>query len=268
MTSRAPIGEPYSWRMWLFRIVAVLVGLFFALNFTAALQPWIPSAPGPPATHPILERWSIPLAAGIDTASALVLLYAAWRPRQAALFLQFFALVIVIFFLANEPFVNAWGIGVIAALPIAAYPWPRQLLVSPWRDGVRRPLFVLALAAGPFLLADAWTELHAQIYRTDELARATTDHASNVEHLLGTWVAMVMATSRRPGRIPLVVMLAAELIYLAAVSFTVPDAPGSWGAIGGALSLFAGLVYVLDLGNELRKRGRRTAPLAGAFENT
>jgi hypothetical protein len=267
MTLGAQVGEPRSWRIWLFRIVALLVGLFFALNLTAAAQPWIPSAPGPPTTHPILERWSIPFAAGIDVASAFVLLYAALRPRQAALFLQFFAMVIVIFFLANEPFVNAWGIGVIAALPIAAYPWPRQLLVFPWRDGVRWPLLVLALVVGPLLLADAWTELHAQIYRTDELARTTTDHASNVEHLVGTWVAMLVATSRRPGRTPLVVMLAVEFVYLGAVAITVPGAPASWGLTGGALSLVAGLVYVLDLGNELRKHRRQTVPLAGALEN-
>jgi hypothetical protein len=71
--------------------------LLFATNLTAAAQPWFPSAPGPPVTLPILHRWSIPLAAGPDAAAALVLLYLAWRPRQAPLFLQYRALVIVIF---------------------------------------------------------------------------------------------------------------------------------------------------------------------------
>src|SRR6202162_5361706 len=122
-------GPTASWRIWLFRIIAVLVGLIFAINLSAAAQPWIPSAPGPPTTHPILERWSIPLAAGVDAASALMLLYVAWRPRQAPLFLQYFALVVVIFIIVTPPCEPALGVAVIAVLPLAAYPWPRELLV-------------------------------------------------------------------------------------------------------------------------------------------
>jgi hypothetical protein len=254
-------GDPASWRIWLFRIIAVVVGLLFATNLTATLQPWIPSAPGPPTTHPILERWSIPLAAGPDAASALVLLYLALRPRQAALFLQYFALVIVIFIVVTTPFEPALGIAVIALLPLAAYPWPRQLLVPPWRDGVRWPLFALAVLAGALLFVDSWIALQAQIHRTDELARTTGAYATNVEHLLGICVAMLFVASRRPGRTPLVVMLAAELLYLGVVAFTVPNAPGSWGAFGGALSLLAGLAYLLDLAYEFRQRRHQAAQL-------
>ena len=252
--SNSRVGEPASWRIWLFRILAVLVGLFFAVNLTAAAQPWIPSAPGPPTTHPILERWSIPFAAGIDGISALVLLYFAWRPRQPPLFLQYFALVIVIFIVVTTPFEPALGIAVIAALPLAAYPWPRQLLVPPWRDGVRWPLLALAVLAGALLLADAWLALQAQIHHTDELARTTADYATNVEHLLGLCAVMLLVASRRPGRILLAVMLAADLLYLGVVAITVPNAPGSWGPIGGALSLLIGLVYLLDVANEFRQR--------------
>ena len=243
-------AEPASWRVWTFRIVAVLVGLFFAISLTAALQPWIPSAPGPPFTDsPLLHRWSIPLAAGEDAASGLLLVYLAWRPRIAPLFLQFYALAIVAFFLTTTPFGNhSEVIGVIAALPIAMYPWLRDLQVPPWRDGVRLPRLALALLAGPFLLADAWIELQAKTH-----GRAGAD-LSNVEHLLIIWFAMLLAASRRPGSNPLAVMIGAVLLYLGAVALTVPNAPGSWGYVGGALSSLAGLAFLLDLMNERRQR--------------
>jgi hypothetical protein len=256
-------GPTASWRIWLFRIIAVLVGLIFAINLSAAAQPWIPSAPGPPTTHPILERWSIPLAAGVDAASALMLLYVAWRPRQAPLFLQYFAMVIVIFILVTTPFEPALGVAVISVLPLATYPWPRQLLIPPWRDGVRWPLLALAMLAGTLLLADAWIALQAQIHHTDELARTTADYATNVEHLLSICIAMLLVASRRPSRNPFVLMLSAELLYLGAVAITVPNAPGSWGTTGGALSVLAGIVYLLDLANGLRRRRQQAIPLAG-----
>jgi len=256
-------GHAAAWRVWLFRIVAVLVGLLFAINVTAAAQPLFPSAPGPPTTHPILERWSIPLAAGVDAASELVMLYVAWRPRQAPLFLQYFALVVVIFIVVTTPFEPALGVAVIAVLPLAAYPWPRELLASPWRDGVRWPLVGLAVVGGSLLLVDAWISLEAQIHRADELARSTAAYATNAEHLLGICVAVLLVTSRRPSRSPLAVMLGGVLVYLGVVAITVPNAPGSWGTIGGALSVLAGIAYLLDLANEARQRRRQVIPLAG-----
>jgi uncharacterized membrane protein HdeD (DUF308 family) len=136
--------------------------------------------------------------------------------------------------------------------------------VPPWRDGVHWPLFALAVPAGALLLVDSWIALQAQIHRTDELARTTAGFATNVEHLLGIFVAMLFVTSPRPGRKPLVVMVAAELLYLGVVAFTVPNAPGSWGAFGGALSLLAGLAYLPVLANEFRQRRRLAAPLPGS----
>ena len=117
--AHAHVGEPASWRIWLFRILAVVVGLLFAANLTAAAQPWIPSAPGPPVTLPMLHRWSIPFAAGPDAAAALVLLYIAWRPRQGPLFLQHLALATVIFILVTTPFEPALGIAVMSLVRLA-----------------------------------------------------------------------------------------------------------------------------------------------------
>src|SRR5260370_9650269 len=72
--------------------------------------------------------------------------------------------------------------------------------------------------------------------RTDELVRTTAAYTTNVEHLLGICVAMPLAVSRRPSRGPLAVMLGGELIYLGVVAISLPNAPGSWGIVGCAIS--------------------------------
>jgi hypothetical protein len=161
------------------------------------------------------------------------------------------------------PFEPALGFPVIGGLLIASYPWPRQLLVPPWRDGIRWPLLALAVVAGTLLVADAWIALQAQIHRTDDLARTSADYATNVEHLLGICVAMLLVASRRPSRNPLAVMLGADLLYLGVVAISVPNAPGSWGTIGGALSVLVGIVYLLDVANEFRQRRNQATLLAG-----
>jgi hypothetical protein len=85
--------------------------------------------------------------------------------------------------------------------------------------------------------------------------------ATNVEHLLNIAAAMLLVASRRPSRSPLAFMLGLELLYLGVVAISVPNAPGSWGIAGGAISVFGGLIYLLDLANQLRRRGRKaTAP--------
>jgi hypothetical protein len=55
-------------------------------------------------------------------------------------------------------------------------------------------------------------------------------------------------------------MLGGELIYLGVVAISLPNAPGSWGTIGGAISVLVGTVYLLDLANEIRNRRRLAGP--------
>jgi hypothetical protein len=132
-------------------------------------------------------------------------------------------------------------------VPVFAYPWLRELLVPPWRDGVRWPLLVLALLAGPLLVADAWNAFqHVQ----GASNVAGSDWLSSVEHLVELWIAMLVAASRRPSRNPLAVMVGAELLYLGAAAIALPHALGTWGYLWGSLSALAGLVYVVDVARE------------------
>jgi len=86
-----------------------------------------------------------------------------WPGDRAArpFFLQWYVLSMVVLIVTSIPNkLGPPGSAVVLALfflvPVFAYPWLRELLVPPWRDGVRWPLLVLALLAGPLLVADAW----------------------------------------------------------------------------------------------------------------
>ena len=248
--------EPASWRIWLFRIVAVLWGLYFASNATAAVWPWIPSAPNPGGA--LIGRWGLSLTVGPDTLAGLVLFYLAWRPRQAPVFLQWYALAIGVLIVTSIPnTAGPPGFGVVLAVffvpPVVAYPWLRELLVPPWRDGVRRPLVALALLAGPLLLVDAWNAFQ-HVHGADRFVGA--DWLSSVEHLVELAIAMLLISSRRPSQCPLAVMVGAELIYLGSAAISFPNELASWGYLWGSLSALAGIAYLAYLANELRQRER------------
>ena len=246
-----PKREPASWRIWLFRILAALWGLYFGSNVAAVLGPWISSAPNG-GMDPALGRWETSLTVGPDTLAGLVFLYVAWRPRRAALFLQWYVLSMVVLIVTSIPNkLGPPGFAVVLALfflvPVFAYPWLRELLVPPWRDGVRWPLLVLALLAGPLLVADAWNAFqHVQ----GASNVAGSEWLSSVGWLMLLWIAMLVAASRRPSRNPLAVMVGADLLYLGAAAIALPHALGTWGYLWGSLSALAGLVYVVDVARE------------------
>ena len=246
-----PKREPASWRIWLFRILAALWGLYFVSSVAAAIGPWFSSAPNG-GMDPALGRWETSLTVGLDTVAGLVLLYVAWRPRHAPVFLQWYVLSMVVLIVTSIPNkLGPPGFAVVLALfflaPVFAYPWLRELLVPPWRDGVRWPLLVLALLAAPLLAADAWNALQ-HVQGASKVAAA--DWLSSVEHLVELWIAMLVAASRRPSRNPVAVMVGAELLYLGAAAISLPHALGSWGYLWGSLSALAGLVYLVDVVRE------------------
>ena len=253
-----PKREPAPWRIWLFRIVAALWGLYFGSNVTAAVWPWIPSAPNPGGA--LIGRWGVSLTVGPDTLAGLAFLYLVWRPRQAPLFLQWYALAIMVLILTSIPnTAGPPGFGVVLAVffvpPVVAYPWLRELVVPPWRDGVRWPLVALALLAGPLLLVDARNAFQ-HVQGADRFVGA--DWLSSIEHLVELWIAMLLVSSRRPSRSPLAVMVGAELTYLGSAAISFPNELASWGYLWGSLSALAGLAYLADLANERWQRERKS----------
>ena len=63
-----PKREPASWRIWLFRILAALWGLYFGSNVAAVIGPWISSAPNG-GMDPALGRWETNLGARVAWAA-------------------------------------------------------------------------------------------------------------------------------------------------------------------------------------------------------
>jgi hypothetical protein len=245
--SAAPTIEPARWWIILFRVLAALVGLFFLTTVQAALAPWgaVPDLGQVDFHHPDLHRWSDALAGAPDVMMALLLLYCAWRPRQAALILQWMLLAVVVFLALNCPFVGPML--VIIAIPFlltaAIYPWPRALLVPPWQAGITWPTLVLTILTALLVVPDAWHALVWQVQGTSELAR-NHDWASNAEHDINLVLAGVAAAMCRPGRRALSGLVGATFIYLGVAAISRPHNPGSWGAAGGALALVGGLAYV------------------------
>jgi hypothetical protein len=161
---------------------------------------------------------------------------------SAPLALQWVALAVIVFLGANVPFVGPL-VAVIAipvVLVLLLYPEPRKLLIAPWRDGVDLPLLALGVVIAIFLLVAGATALVAQARGGDELAR-NYDWASNGEHLITVGLGAALAGMRRRGSVAVGIMAGVVLAFLGAAAITVPTNPGSFGTLGGAVAVAAGL---------------------------
>lgn len=226
------------------RVMAVLAGLFLLATLPQAISPWgAVTLSNTDGVHDLnLHRWSAALAGGPDLGAAAVLFYVAWRPLRAQSVMQWLAVIVVVFLAANVPFAGP-AVALIAVpivLILALYPKPRDLLEAPWSRGVSRPLLAIGAPVAIFLLVDGAEALAAQIRGSDELA-ANYDWAANGEHLINLCLAVLMAGMNKPGAKVLGVMAGAVVAFLGAAAITVPDNPGSWGTLGGALAIGVGL---------------------------
>jgi len=235
---------PSAWRLTTFRVLAVLSGLVFLVPLQQAISPWGPvtlsNTNG--VTDVNLHRWSAALAGWPDAAFGVLLLYLAWRPLRAPLALQWAALAAIVFLVLNVPF--AGPVVAVYAIPVvlvlASYPEPRALLQAPWLDGVRLQVLIPGIVIAGVLLLDAFQSMALQIGGNGELAR-NYDAASNAEHMTTVGLAAALAGTRRPGSHALALMAAAALVFLGAAAITVPANPGSWGVVGGAAAIAAGV---------------------------
>ena len=254
----APSVRSPQWRLTLFRVLAVLLGLVYLPGALLMAAPWAPASMAkalPPlspliwawsqAASPDSQRWTFALSASVDETIAVILFCLAWRPLARPLLFQFLALVLMVDLAANVPFVPGIIVGYSPLLLVlVAYPEPRRLFTPLWRGSIDRPLLVLAVVGGAVLLPDAWLALQAQVRGADELAQNYA-WASAVEHLCNLWLITLLAAFRRPGSTLLALLVAACLLYLGVAAIAVPDNPGSWGLIGGAVAIAGGAAYLV-----------------------
>ena len=253
-------------RLTIARVLAALAGLFFVVaTLPQAISPWgAVTLSNMQGVHdPNLHRWSAALAGGPDLGGAAVLFYIAWRPQNVVLLLQWLALAVIIFLVANVPFVGV-AVAVIAipiVLVLAIHPETRRLLTAPWSEGVSPLPLALGALIAIALFFEGALAFSAQIRGADEVA-ANYDWASDGEHLVNIGVAALLSAVRKPGSMVLRLMVAAVLAFMGAAAITVPDNPGSWGTLGGVIAIVAALAFALTAVYEWRQRTRMSAVAA------
>jgi hypothetical protein len=237
-------GTPHRVRVIIFRVVAVLAGLFFVVAVVLmASAPWVLLQPDQ-QTRTELNRWFLTVAGSVDAIAAGVLLALALQPRRTLLIVEhaMAAIVAGAIILPFQPsFAAILAIGVV---PLIAYPYWRDVRLLPsWWDGVSRPMLILAVLAGAALLVTAAIAYPRQIGGTDEAARGGwwLDYA---DHATVLALAGVLAASRGPSSRILRGLCSAVWLYLGLVAALVlPHHPGSWGRIGGAVAVLVGIGF-------------------------
>jgi hypothetical protein len=231
-------------RVIIFRVVAVLAGLFFVLAVVLmASAPWVLLQPDQ-VTRTELNRWFLTVAGSVDAIAAGVLLTLALRPHQTLLIVEHAGAAIVAgaIILPFQPsFAAILAIGVV---PLIAYPYWREVRTFPsWWAGMSRTLLILAVLAGAGLLVTAAVAYQRQIGGTDQAAHGGwwLDYA---EHATVLALAGVLAACRGPGWRILRALCSAVWLYLGMVAALVlPHHPGSWGRLGGAAALSVGVGF-------------------------
>src|SRR5215203_4950890 len=159
-SSETPVAKshhrPYRVRVIIFRVVAVLAGLFFVVAVVLmASAPWVLLQPDQ-QTRTELNRWFLTVAGSVDAITAGVLLALAQQPRRTLLVVELVAAVIVAgaIILPFQPsFAAIFAIGVV---PLIAYPYWREVRTfASWWTGVSRAVLILDALAGIGLLATA-----------------------------------------------------------------------------------------------------------------
>jgi hypothetical protein len=223
-----------DWRTIVFRILAVLVTLFFMTNFRLIPEPWITDG------DPDFQRWSDAMTVAIAILTVGSLLAATWRPRTMPLPMQYLAIATVLAVIEVAPFEGPFIFFVVIPLVfvIAAYPEPRALMSLSPDGSISRPLLALSLVAMVLLAPGLWLTF------SRELQGLSGDWITNFEHTVSLLLAGILTSTKRPGWRVLGILTGAAFLYLGAAALAVPDAPGSWGAAGGILALLGGTAYI------------------------
>jgi hypothetical protein len=258
-------GTPHRVRVIIFRVVAILAGLFFVVAVALmASAPWVLLQPDQ-VTRTELNRWFLTVAGSVDAIAAGVLLALALQPRRTLLIVEHAVAAILagaIILPCQPSFAAILAIGVI---PLIAYPYWREVRTFPsWWAGMSRALLIFTALACAALLVTAAIAYPRQIGGTDEAARGGwwLDYA---EHATVLALAGVLAASRGPGWRVLRGLCGAVWLYLGLVAALVlPHHPGSWGRIGGAAALLVGLGFGLAAwrgsGRDVTGTPRRALP--------
>ncbi len=256
-----------SWRGRLFGAVAGLAALMLLAlgSLHGLIGPWVHSwvASEPGIHYPELHHWHDAqwgALGGILFAGGLLALIHG--PRAKPALMQFLVAGALILVLADAPFSPAAVILFVpVGLALAAYPDKRALRDLSRRGPWSRPTLALTLAMA-ILLAPA----------TVDALRGQITGAKGDEHVLALhWITAaalavtlvlggILTATRRPGAQPLGILVGLALCYLGVTALAMPEQPGSWGTLGGALALLGGLGFIAVTIAESRRPATRSLP--------
>ena len=247
MNSHAAPRPKSSRRLLIFRILAVLTGLFFLIaGLLNARAGWMVVVGASGDQHPELNRWFTTVAGTADLIGAGCLLTLAWRPQLHLLF-AYMVIAAIVAAAINLPFVPEFAVILAGVMPaIIAYPYWSRLRELPtwWRKPHVVMLVITALAAVVLFLV-AGIDVGRQIGGTDAAAQANW-WADYAEHASLVGIAGLMASSGRPGWRILGGLAAAAWLYLGVIAiFSLPNHTGSWGIPGGLAALAIGTILAL-----------------------
>jgi VanZ family protein len=250
-----------KWRIIVFAIVAVLLTLFFMFGqdgLPSLAEPWVLPEAASKTFHPEIHRWHDAMW-GVLNALLVggTLLALIWRGHRRPLLAQFFALAMIISsiaFIAFDPthFFEYIPLALLVIF-LVAYPALRTLLSLAPEGRISILLLALGILAAVMLAPDVYRNIVLQIYdRTSKHGQYMHWLLSAVTDILLV-VAGLLTSTKRPGWKALGVITGIAFLYAGAAAVTVPFHPGSWGTIGGVISILGGINFLVATFYEARR---------------
>jgi hypothetical protein len=246
------------WRITLFRGIAFILFLLYFPNGIITIVPWVPfhffkSFPSlsvliwayKQSSNPEMQRWAFGLSAIVDNIIGLFCLILAVQPIKRPYLVQLLAFAMIFFIGANIPFV---GFGIL----IAYSPFFLLILFAPNKKQLLKPLIKTniswILLSISFIIFCIFFYLGSkaiffQIHHNDYMSK-NYGWVTIVEHLGILWLFTLFASFNKSNSSLLTICISVCFFYLSAISTLLPNNPGSWGSIGGLLSILLGCIYL------------------------
>jgi hypothetical protein len=251
--------KQWNWRTIGYSVLAGLFGLQFAIVGLVGIAPY-PWQPPDPAT-PWITKWhSAHSAMLVGILIGVLLLATLWRPQKKTGLMQLFVwewFVGVIIQLLRIPYTgfdpSVFVNDVPIVILIALFPAVRQLWDLKGEGPLSKPLLILTGIVGVLMLPDLWRNLRWQItgFGGDPALRYLWLEA--IFFIITLIVAGFLTAIKRPGWQVLGLLLGVVYLYIGVVAMTLPGEIGSWGTVGGILSILGGVTYMVLTVWEIRR---------------
>jgi hypothetical protein len=150
---------------------------------------------------------------------------------------------------------GAWVQFALIGVLIAIYPRQGSLFSLKGERAASKPLLGLTMIAFVLLLTDGLRNFLWQLSGFGGDPARRFFWLESIFLIVTLLLAGLLVSIKRPGWEVLGILLGIAYIYLGVVAFTLPSEIGSWGEIGGILSLIGGSGYLALTLWEARVRG-------------